>query len=137
MKCYDYHNIAEINRTQCKNMANQLYGKSIERKKDRHSVVSSLAEFFTTLDTHLMSKYSTIWRNLPICCKVFLANLKFVFTMILLNLLKRIALKKKDFVHLHNNAQQQIRSYKIEFVHHTVPYNMNKKSLYEHMVYQN
>ena len=38
MKCFDYHNIAEINRTQCKNMVNQLYGKSIERKIDRHSV---------------------------------------------------------------------------------------------------
>ena len=38
MKCYDYHNIVETNRTQCKNIANQHYGKSIERKKDRHSV---------------------------------------------------------------------------------------------------
>ena len=68
----------------------------------------------------------------------FLANLKFVFTMILLILFEKNCFETKDFVvHLHNNAQQQIQSYKIEFVHHTVPYNMNKKSLYEHMVYQN
>ena len=117
----------------------------------------------------------------------FLANLKFVFTMILLilfeknNALKkkilytctiiigaklagapvvfrsrslvvlnksRILLNKSRILILHphfsgpfgandNNAQQQLQSYKIEFVHHTVPYNMNKKSLYEHMVYQN
>ena len=70
--------------------------------------LSSFAEFFTTLETHLMSKYSTIWRNLLICCGVFfLANLKFVFTMILLILFKKKFLWKKKILYtctiMHNN----------------------------------
>ena len=110
-------------------MVNLLKGKKTD-------ILSSFSEFFTTLDTPLMSKYSSFWRNLILCDGVFLANLKFVLTMILLILFEKNCFEKKDFVHLHNNAPQQIQSYKIEFVHHTVPYNMNKKSLYEHMVYQ-
>ena len=38
-------------------MVNPLRGKKTD-------ILSSFAEFFITLDTHLMSKYSTFWRNL-------------------------------------------------------------------------
>ena len=64
MKCYDYHNIAKLiepnaNIWLTSFMINPLKGKKTD-------ILSSFEEFFTTLDTHLMSKTYYVMNKMAI-----------------------------------------------------------------------